>query len=234
MDTRSRWQVSAALLWLALGAACDRGEAPKVEAAAPPPPSCPEPPKQVCPEPPPPPPLGLGKLDRAFFDRALAMKKREKLELKVNLDGSIGEIELYHGDPEALPQVVRDLAEKTFPKGKVLHYETEVDAGGDIFEVEVDFKGKECEVSARADGTLLYTECEESTKDLGPILGPSVAKGFPGAKVVGLKKISRPEAESFEVELMIDGEEHEVEFDAAGQVTAHVRKIPAVLEIAVP
>lgn len=206
-----------------------------MEAAAPPAPRCPEPPKQTCPEPPPPPPpLGLGKIDRAFVDRALATKKREKLELKVGLDGSIGELELYHGEREAMPQVVLDLAEKTFPKGKVLHYETEVDAGGDVFEIEVDFKGKECEVSARADGTLLYTECEESTKDLGPVVGPSVAKAFPGAKVTGFKKISRPEAEAFEVEMMIDGEEHEVEFDAGGQIVAHVRKIPALLEVAVP
>ncbi len=40
-------------------------------------------------------------------------------------------------------------------------------------------------MSARADGTLLYTECEESTKDLGPVVGPRIQEAPGGLDMHG-------------------------------------------------
>ena len=224
--------VSVAALAL-LGGGCDRGAGPPPAAAAP---SCPEAPACVCPEcppPPPPPALGLGKLDRVFLERALAIPSHEKIEVKVGLDGSIEEVELYHGDAAAIPEAVRELAARTFPGAKVKKFETELDAAGEIFEVEVEVKGRECEVSARADGTLIYTECELPAKAITPEIRAVVAKVLPGAKIEGIKEITRGEVRSIEVEAELGGHEHELLLNDGLNLVRHVRKVPAVLEVVV-
>jgi hypothetical protein len=216
-----------------IAAGCDRAAPPP-----PPVPACPEPPAPpACPpavECPPPPPPGLGSVDRGFLDLSLATKKIDAIELALGLDGSITKLAIEHGDAEAIPAAVRALAEATFPGAKIEGFERELDASGELFEVELKVKGKECEVSARADGTLVYTECDAPVKELSAPILDVVKKLLPGGKISGVKTITRGEAVETEVEVDFQGEERELVFNAAGELVRQVRKIEAELEIAVP
>lgn len=226
----ARYLVVTALL----GSACDSGPAPAPR---------PEPPKaQPAPTPipaPAPAPVvkeGPGQVDPAMIRAAATAQGVTKVKIEAENDGALRYVSVYHGDAAAIPEPVRKLLDAQFPGGKILGYESESVAGqGHLFEVEVETQDKQtCEYSAKADGTLHYTECHIDPRALPEPVRAAVEKAHPGVAIKEAEKKTFVGAgEQYEVELDVDGKEHEYYFKPDGAAIRHEISIPAVLEVTV-
>ena len=159
-----------------------------------------------------------------------------KVKIEAENDGALRYVSVYHGDAAAIPEPVRKLLDAQFPGGKILGYESESVAGqGHLFEVEVETQDKQtCEYSAKADGTLHSTECHIDPRALPEPVRTAVEKAHPGVTIKEAEKKTFVGAgEQYEVELDVDGKEHEYYFKPDGTAIRHEISIPAVLEVTV-
>lgn len=222
------------------GSACDSGPAPspkteptKTPATAPATAPAPAP----TPAPAPAAKAGPGHIDGELIKTAQTVQGLTKVKLEAEADGNLRYIAIYHNDPAAIPEPVRKQLDAQFPGGKVLGYETEEIADqGRVFEVEVETQDKQlCEYSAKADGSLIYTECHIDARALPEPVRAAVEKAHPGVAIKEAeKKTFTGAGEQYEVELDVGGREHEYYFKPDGTVIRHEIVLPAVLEVPVP
>jgi uncharacterized membrane protein YkoI len=186
---------------------------------------------------PPPAPAGPGRLDAEFVRAVAASAGAREVSLEVEGDGAVRKLALYHDDVATLPAPVLALLEQQYPGGKAVKYETEVYAEhGRVFEVEVKTKDRrECEYSARPDGTLFYNECEIDAKTLPEPIRSAIPKAVPGAKIDEAEKTTYADGRAeYTVEVTAGGKEHELYFDADGALLRHELVIAAEFEVTVP
>lgn len=185
--------------------------------------------------PPPSAPAGPS-LDAEIVRAASTAAGVTKLKLEVEADGSVRELSLYHNDATALPAPVTALLEQQYPGAKIRAYETEFDrTHGRLFEVEVLTKDKrECEYSAKPDGTLVYNECHIDAKTLSEPIRAAITRTVPGAKITEAEKTTYADGrEVVSVELSAGGKQHELYFERDA-MTRHELVFPGQVEVPSP
>jgi len=157
----------------------------------------------------------------------------QRVEIRVDDAGAVNKFAVYHGDANRIPQAVRDLATKTYPDAKVKVYESECYAErGVVFEVEVETKeGVECEVEAKSDGTLVYTECIVDEASLPAEVKATIDRTVPGAKVLEAEEKKGPEIDEIMVEVAKQGREHYLVIKPSGELVSHHLRLPAILDV---
>jgi hypothetical protein len=227
---------TAALLGAAalLAAGCDNPDKPRAEASRPPAEAKATPPTPAPVPAPAAEPTGPGRIDSETLRAAATAQGVERVKLETEKDGSIRYLSVHHKDASALPAAVTRLLDTQYPGGKIVRYETEmVDKLGRLYEVEVETKDQqECEYSAKADGTLVYTECHIDPKALPEKIRTEVERDFPGAAIKEAEKKSVVGGdEEYEVEFESGGRLHELYFKADGTRFRHELVIPALVEV---
>jgi hypothetical protein len=190
-----------------------------------------------------------GQVDPELVRAALAGASKMKLELEA--DGSVRKIAVYHHDAATVPEAVTKKALETFPGATIRKYETEFYRDkGRVFEVEVTTADKQsCEVSARADGSLVYTECELPAASLPAEIVAAVARDAAGRKTLEAERKNHADGSvEFVVEVAAapdpkakakkdedeDAGAEELYYDAAGKLLRREIVIPAEIEITRP
>lgn len=176
------------------------------------------------------------RLDPEIVAAAVTAAGVTKVKIEAETDGTIREMSLYHNDAAALPAAVTALREAQFPGSKVRNYETEFEREhGRVFEIEVTTKDKqECELSAKPDGTLVYTECHIAAKTLAPGVVAAIEKAVPGAKISEAEKKTYPDGRAvISVEVTAGGKQHELYFEGEAMIR-HELVLAAELEVPVP
>lgn len=180
-----------------------------------------------------------GRIDAAFLQGAIEHAGLQRMELSVRADGTIDEIEVYHQDAAKIPAPVLARLEEVYPGAKILAYETELEADDPtpVYEVEVQTKDKKtCELEARADGAVVYTECVQAAKKVSKEIQAVLDKRLPGAKIVEIE-VTEPASGERAIEVKVEwkGERHVLEFEGAEErMSRHAREVPATVSIAVP
>jgi len=231
-DPCTRALVVAGLLILACGPeAASKGQ------TAPSPTKAAAPPAPAEAKPAPAPAAGPGHLDADLVRAAGSAQGVEKVKIEVEKDGSLRYLSVYHQDAAALPEPVRKQMETVYPGGKALRYETEfVVPHGRLHEIEVETADKQqCELSAKADGSIIYTECHIDAKALPEPVRAAFDKAHPGAAIKEVEKKTLTGAgDEYEIEFEAGGRLHELYFKPDGAMIRHELVIPAVIEVPAP
>ncbi|WAS98313.1 PepSY-like domain-containing protein [Nannocystis punicea] len=215
-------------------AACGPDTASKAQPAPAPTTVAATPPAEAKPPAPAPTPAGPGQLDADLVRAAGTAQGVEKIKVEVEQDGSIRYLSVYHQDAAAVPEPVRKQLEATYPGAKMLRYETEtVVPHGRLHEIEVETADKQqCELSARADGGVVYTECQIDAKALPEAVWAAFDKAHPGAAIKEVEKKTLTGAgDEYEIEFETGGRLHELYFKPDGAVIRHELVLPAVIEV---
>jgi hypothetical protein len=159
----------------------------------------------------------------------------ERMKVRLDGEGVIIKQSVYHGDHSAIPQAVLDLAEKTFPGSRPRRYETEHYADfGQVFEVEVDTAdNKMCEVAARPEGELVYTECRLDPRELPKPVSDRVSATFPDAKILEAEQKSGPDVGEFTVEVEVGSRQFYLRIAPDGTLIQKLVRVQAVIELPV-
>lgn len=159
----------------------------------------------------------------------------EKLKVRLEPDGQVSKLSLYHRTRAEVPELVHQLAARTYPGSKAVSYEIEwYPTKGRVFEVEVETQeGKRCEVAGTPDGKLMYTECHVPVETLPAAVTQTLERTLPGAKILEAEH-KMGEAELYTIEAEVDGGEHYLFLTPQGDLRRHLRRYPAVLEVPVP
>lgn len=174
-------------------------------------------------------------LDGEIVRAASTAADVQKMKVRVDADGNIVKQSLYHGQADALPSKVHELAKTRFPKGKVVYYETELYADrGRVYEIEVDNEGKSCEVAATPEGVEIYVECEVDPASLAAELKASIEKVAPGGKLLEAETKKGPDIDEVTVEVEAGGRELYVRMKPDGTIIQTLRRIPAIVEVPLP
>ncbi|MCA9637339.1 MAG: PepSY domain-containing protein [Myxococcales bacterium] len=204
----------------------DAAKAGEAKAECPPAPECPA---QA--------PPAAAALDGDFLRGALSHRGLTKIEIEVRANGEVEELAVYHNDADAIPEPVRARAEERFPGATIERYETELEEGKKVFEVEVKTAdGKECEVEAAANGDLLYVECVADESILSAEQKATIERIVAGGKITEVETVERPgdEKPSIGVSVEVGDATHKLDFGPDGALKRHAREIPASLEIELP
>jgi hypothetical protein len=174
-------------------------------------------------------------LDAEIIRTASTAAEVRKMKVRVDADGNIVKQSLYHGQADALPAKVHELAKTRFPNGKVVYFETELYADrGRVYEVEVDDAGKPCEVAATPEGVEIYVECEVDPASLAAELKASIEKLAPGGKLLEAETKKGPDIDEVTVEVEAGGRELYVRMKPDGTIIQTLRRIPAIIEVPLP
>ncbi len=100
-----------------------------------------------------------------------------EFKVVLNQDGRFAKLSVYHRNSHHLPQPVQALAnERGFQVEKIEseHY----DKHGDVYEINFEKDDRECELAIKADGQVLYEECEIDPKELPQQVHDAVTASF--------------------------------------------------------
>lgn len=178
---------------------------------------------------------GAAALDAELIGMAASGSPVVKMKIRTDGSGAIVKQAMYHHEDSAIPAAVRELASKTWPDARVVNYESELYAGtGRAYEVEVDAPGGQCELSATADGTLLYQECRIDPSALPAALAAKVDELWPGAKVLEAETKKGPDVDEVTVEVEHGGREYYVRLKPDATVIQRLVRVPAIVEVPLP
>ncbi len=177
----------------------------------------------------------VGQLDAEIV--AVAIRADGVYRMRVVTDGS-GEIQklaIYHNDAEEIPEAVRTAAQERFPGAEVRNYETEVYADvGRVFEVEVTTaEGRDCEISCRPDGSLVYVECRVPTDEVPAWVLAEATRLLPDGEVVEAETKEGPGINEVHLEVRVEELIHYLVFVSEDAPIRHSLRIPATIEIPV-
>ncbi|MCH9684175.1 MAG: hypothetical protein K0V04_22270 [Deltaproteobacteria bacterium] len=174
-------------------------------------------------------------LDAEIIETAATATTVHKMKLRVDGDGNVVKLAVYHDAADSVPQAVRDLAAERFAGSPVTHYETELYADhGRVYEVEVDKGGVACELAASPDGTELYTECHVDPASLSDAVKATVESVAPGGKILEAETKKGPSLDELTVEVEVGGQELYLRLASDGSLIQALRRIPAVIEVPLP
>lgn len=178
---------------------------------------------------------GTMQVDPAFGDTAAQAQGVREMRVYLGHAGAVRGLAVYHQDAALIPVSIRELGEKHFPGKPVAYYESEWHTGaGAVFEVEYDLGGGQTgEVSARADGTLLYVEQPLPLAEVPPAVQAAAVARVPGALVSAETKHG-PQVDQIEVKIEHAGRTHVLVLTRAGEVVWHGLRFPAKIEVPVP
>ncbi|MEM9461282.1 MAG: hypothetical protein AAGF11_44370 [Myxococcota bacterium] len=174
-------------------------------------------------------------IDGTLVELAATANKVEKIKLRTTADGTLVKQALYHDKADAIPEPVHALASKEFPKGTIIHYETELYADlGRVYEIELDDGGKACEVAATEDGSKVYTECQIDPTTLSAAVKATIDKVAPGGKILEAETKKGPSVDETTVEVQVGDRELYLRIGPDGALIQALRRIPAIVEVPLP
>jgi hypothetical protein len=158
----------------------------------------------------------------------------EKIRIRTDAAGTITKLALYHKDASQIPAGIVALAKEKLPGSTIRRYETEIYADrGRAFDVEVfAADGRECELAALADGTMLYTECAIKVEELPAAVRDAALKVAPGGQIVEAEKKQGPAADEYTVEVKTAAMLHYLRVGPTGEMIWHGARVPAYVELA--
>jgi hypothetical protein len=173
-----------------------------------------------------------GHLDVAML-RGAAQPDARKLEIDVAPDGAVRKMAYGHSRENAVPDAIKKLVAEKLPGATVKSWEEELYQDGTrTFEAELETADKkECEVSARADGTYRYTECVKSKDDLPPAAKQWLDANLAGANVEEVEHREGPVGEEWSVEAKVGEAMHYLHFSATGELVARFVKVTATIKV---
>lgn len=126
-----------------------------------------------------------------------------------------------------LPDAVKAAINALYPQAVIEESEKE-EEGLKVYEVELEQNGQEVELTISPDGKIMEKETEVAMSDLPAAVKAAITKASKGGQVkeiekevtyyvVTLKKLERPKV-TYDAEIIIDGEESEVEFASDGKL----------------
>jgi uncharacterized membrane protein YkoI len=126
-----------------------------------------------------------------------------------------------------LPDAVKGAINALYPDAVIEEVKVEKE-GPKVYEIELRLNGQEFEVTVAPDGTIIEIESEVAIDGLPDAVKAAIAKAIEGAEikkveeevtywVVTLKKLETPQT-TYEVELIKDGKEIEIEVAADGTI----------------
>ena len=176
---------------------------------------------------------GTAALDATIRDAAISAQNVERMKVRVDDAGAIVKQSVYHNDASRIPAPIQALAEKTFPGARPLYYETEFYADlGLVHEVELETTdGKQCEVSSKPDGTLVYTECRMDARELPDPVTARVEATIAGGKILEAEQKQGPEVDEYTVEIEFEGREYYLRVKPDGTLIAKLLRVPAIIEL---
>lgn len=176
----------------------------------------------------------LGGVHPEFAETVARTPTTHKTALFLAADGRIRALSVYHQDATAIPQPVRALGEKHFAGRAVKYYETEwyPDAGM-VFEVEYALDGgRSGELSAKADGTLVYVE--EPVTAPPPEIVQAALAAVGGGEVGEVERQRGPGLDHFGVKVRHADRLHVLLIKPDGRVVRHSLRVPAQLDVPLP
>jgi hypothetical protein len=178
----------------------------------------------------------LGQLPTEAIELASPDHQVQRLRLRVNGQGAVTELALYHGDETIIPEPVRATAEERFPGGQVRYFETEWYAEvGQVFEIELTTsEGVNCEVSAAADGSLRYVECPLPLEELPEAITAAASRLVPDGELEEAEYKEYADRRLTHVEVRKEGLVYYLIFDSEGQLVDRFLQIPTTLEVPWP
>ncbi len=185
----------------------------------------------------PPPPVaggdGAAGLDAELV--AIAAKPGAAIKFKLRVDGSgaIVKQALYHSDAASIPAEVRSKAEQRWPGSTIVRYETELYADhGRVHEVDVTTaEGARCEIAIKADGAVLYEECQLAADALPAPVAAKVAALYPQGKVLEAETKRGEEVDELTIEIESGGQQFYLRIEPDGTVLGKLLRIPGVFEV---
>ena len=123
----------------------------------------------------------------------------------------------------AVPKPVVTSFQTNFAGAKAEKWEKEKDGN---YEAEFDWKKIESSATFSADGKLLETEQEISTKELPALVGNYVTKNYAGYKIAEAAKITADGKVMYEAEVKKGKEGFDLIFDSAGNFIKKVVEAP--------
>ena len=126
-----------------------------------------------------------------------------------------------------LPDAAKAAINALYPQA-VIEESKEEKEGLKVYEVEFEQNGQEVELTISPDGKIIEKEAEVAMGDLPAAVKAAITKASKGGQVkeieeevtyyvVTLKKLKTPKV-TYEAEIIIDGEELEVEFASDGKL----------------
>lgn len=173
-----------------------------------------------------------------FGPTAVRAQGVRELRLYLGHGAAVRGLAVYHTDEALIPAPVRALGAQSFPGRPVLYFETEwhAAAGGAqaLYEVQYDLgEGTSGEVSALADGTLLYVEQPIALDALPPAIRTAALAVVPGTLVEAESKVG-PGLDQVDLKLTHEGRTHVLVMSRDGALLWHALRFPAQVEVPVP
>lgn len=157
----------------------------------------------------------------------------DKVEVRLDKSGRVVKQAVYHLDASLVPEPVKATAQREFPDSNVTHYETERYADlGDIYEVEVDTAdGRSCEVAAKADGSLIYTECRADPATASPEIIAAIEAAVPGGEIKEYEVKKGEGIDEVTAEVEAGGQEYYLHLEPDGTLLDKRIRVPALIEV---
>lgn len=176
-----------------------------------------------------------GRLDAELVAVAARADGVYRIRVRASETGEIQKFAVYHGDAEEVPEAVRNAARERFPDAEVRHYESEIYSDlGRVFEVEVmTAEGRECEISCRPDGTMVYVECRVPTEEVPEPALAAAGRLLPEGEVVEAETKEGPGIDEVHLEVRVGELIHYLVLQPTGELVRHGLRIPTTIEIPV-
>lgn len=173
----------------------------------------------------------LGAVHPEFAETVVRTKSTVKAGVYLAPNGRIRSLAVYHQDVAAIPKPVLALGAKHFAGKPVKYYETEwyPDAGL-VYEVEYDLGNDTSgEISAQADGTLVYVE--KPVAQVPPKIAKAAIAAAGGGEIIGAERQLGPGLDHFGIKVSHAGRKHVLLIKPDGRVVRHGLRVPAQIEV---
>jgi hypothetical protein len=181
------------------------------------------------------PTAGPGQLDPELAKLAFDAQGVHKIKLKIDATGKVVKLAVYHRDASKVSEALAKAVEEKFPGATILYYENESYAEhGPVHEVEfTTADGRKCELSRKADGQDLYTECELAADALPQAVADAVRGTVAGGEIVEAESKEWADGQlRYHVEIRAGEDLHYLVFDAEGKLVERYLRIPAFVDLA--
>lgn len=125
--------------------------------------------------------------------------------------------------PDKLPKKIKAAIFGRFPGAQVTSAEREVENGQVVYDIELKHKGRKYEMDIKKNGTIIEIEKEVAAKDVPPAVTKTVMAKYPKATIKEVMEVNKVKGKKetpdhYEVVLVMDGKEREIELSLEGKI----------------
>jgi uncharacterized membrane protein YkoI len=119
---------------------------------------------------------------------------------------------------DKVPAAVLKAVKGKFPGAEIKQAEKEVEEGKTIYEIGLKEDGRNIDVSATEDGTIVEIEKEVAAKDLPRAVADAVKAKYPKGTIKKAEEVAKGEKTTYEVIVAEGSKSREVVLDRAGKI----------------